>query len=163
LRRILAEQFPDETLEKISAAQDLEHSLSKIYTRGILQHGSAQRCLSGRLRKAKSQDALESSLTYGLLWLEKIPASPQKRAALATLRLILPKRKIPRFLGQSSLGAAGIPRSLALNEIYGARCAAGKPWSASIPCSSGNVCLLACAHRESQLLPGPRVIRSGAH
>src|SRR6202166_3845256 len=40
LRRILAEQFPDETLEKISVAQDLEHSLSKIYTRGILRRGS---------------------------------------------------------------------------------------------------------------------------
>jgi hypothetical protein len=41
LRRILAEQFPDETLEKISVAQDLEHSLSKIYMRGILYRGSA--------------------------------------------------------------------------------------------------------------------------
>jgi hypothetical protein len=30
LRRILAEQFPDESLEKICVAQDLEHSLSKI-------------------------------------------------------------------------------------------------------------------------------------
>jgi hypothetical protein len=31
LRRILAEQFPDETVEKLSIAADLEHSLSRIY------------------------------------------------------------------------------------------------------------------------------------
>ena len=35
LRRILAEQFPDETLEKISINADLEHSLSRVYARGV--------------------------------------------------------------------------------------------------------------------------------
>src|SRR5437899_2049947 len=89
LRRILAEQFPDETLEKISVAQDLEHSLSKIYTRGILHRGSAHVAFLA-VPEGESQDALESSLTYGLLWLEKSRQSA-KRAALATLRVILPK------------------------------------------------------------------------
>ena len=91
LRRILAEQFPDETLEKISVAQDLEHSLSKIYTRGILHRGSSQIAFLA-VPEGESQDALESSLTYGLLWLEKSRQSA-KRAALAALRLILPKGK----------------------------------------------------------------------
>ena len=31
LRRVLAENFPDETVEKISTAADLEHSLSGMY------------------------------------------------------------------------------------------------------------------------------------
>jgi hypothetical protein len=41
LRRILAEQFPDETLENISITADLEHSLSKIYARGNSRRGAA--------------------------------------------------------------------------------------------------------------------------
>lgn len=41
LRRILAEQFPDETVEKLSIAADLEHSLSRVYARGISLRGAA--------------------------------------------------------------------------------------------------------------------------
>ncbi|HET6931750.1 MAG TPA: hypothetical protein VFI45_15590 [Candidatus Acidoferrum sp.] len=93
LRRILAEQFPDETLGKISVAQDLEHSLSKIYARGILHRGSSQIAFLA-VPEGESQDALESSLTYGLLWLEKSRQSA-KRAGLAALRLILPNGKAP--------------------------------------------------------------------
>jgi hypothetical protein len=65
LSGILAEQFPDETLEKISVAQDLEHSLSKIYTRSILHCGSSQVAFLA-VPEGESPDALESSLTYGL-------------------------------------------------------------------------------------------------
>ena len=91
LRRILAEQFPDETIEKISVAADLEHSLSGIYTRGILRRGSTSIAFLA-VASTESQDALESSLTYGLLWLERSRQSV-RRAPLATLRLILPKGK----------------------------------------------------------------------
>src|SRR5689334_14745138 len=77
LRRILAEKFPDETLEKISAAQDLEHSLSKIHTRGILHRGSSQIAFLA-VSEGESQDALESSLTYGLLWLERCRQSAKR-------------------------------------------------------------------------------------
>jgi hypothetical protein len=93
LRRILAEQFPDETLEKICVAQDLEHSLSKIYTRGLL-HRSSSHVAFLAVPEGESQDTLESSLTYGLLWLERSRQSA-KRAAPAALRLILPKGKSP--------------------------------------------------------------------
>jgi len=91
LRRILAEQFPDERVEKLSAAGDLEHSLSRIYTRGILRRGSTPIAFLA-VPEGESQDALESSLTYGLLWLEHSRESA-RRAGLATLRLILPKGK----------------------------------------------------------------------
>src|SRR5271169_2015176 len=91
LRRILAEQFPDEILERISVAPDLEHTLSRIYTRGILRHGSSQTAFLA-VSEGESQDALESSLTYALLWLERARQSA-KRASLGALRLILPKGK----------------------------------------------------------------------
>jgi hypothetical protein len=42
LRRILAEQFPDETLEKLSIAADLEHTLSRIFARGITRKGATR-------------------------------------------------------------------------------------------------------------------------
>ena len=66
LRRIFAEQFPDESIEKISIAADLEHSLSGVYTRGILRRGSASIAFLA-VSATESQVALESSLSYGLL------------------------------------------------------------------------------------------------
>ncbi len=46
LRRVLAENFPDETVEKISTAADLEHSLSGMYARRLSCR--AGRRISGR-------------------------------------------------------------------------------------------------------------------
>src|SRR5271165_2475257 len=40
LRRILAENFPDEVVERLSIASDLEHSLSRSYARGISRKGA---------------------------------------------------------------------------------------------------------------------------
>lgn len=91
LKRILAEQFPDETLEKISLAPDLEHSLSKIYVRGILRRGSTSAAFLA-VPEGESPDALESSLTYALLWFER-SRQTAKHSGLASLRLILPKGK----------------------------------------------------------------------
>jgi len=144
LRRILAEQFPDETLEKISAAQDLEHSLSKIYTRGILQHGSAHVAFLA-VSESESQDALESSLTYGLLWLEKSRQSA-KRAALATLRLILPKGKSAILANR--LSALDPRLGIEIYELDAQR----ETLERVDPCSSGNVASWLVPHRESQLL-----------
>jgi hypothetical protein len=91
LRRILAENFPDETVEKLSVAPDLEHTLSGIYVRGIFRKGQmhgAFLAVSG----SESQDAIESSLTYALLWLERARQSSERRN-LSILRLILPEGK----------------------------------------------------------------------
>jgi hypothetical protein len=70
MRRILAEQFPDETVEKLSVAADLEHSLSRVYVRGISSRG-VTRCAFLAVSGGESADAIESSLTYALLWLER--------------------------------------------------------------------------------------------
>jgi hypothetical protein len=144
LRRILAEQFPDETLEKISAAQDLEHSLSKIYTRGILQRGSAHVAFLA-VSDGESQDALESSLTYGLLWLEKSRQSA-KRAALATLRLILPKGKSQVLANR--LRALDPRLGIEIYELDAQR----EILERVDPCATGNVASWLVPHRESQLL-----------
>jgi hypothetical protein len=58
LRRILAEQFPDETVEKPSTAADLEHFLSRLYARGISRKG-AMGCAFLAVPEGESPDAME--------------------------------------------------------------------------------------------------------
>jgi hypothetical protein len=62
LRRILAEQFPDETVEKLSIAADLEHTLSRVYARGTARRGTC-RCAFLAVPEGETPDAVESSLT----------------------------------------------------------------------------------------------------
>lgn len=144
LRRILAEKFPDETLEKISAAQDLEHSLSKIHTRGILHRGSSQIAFLA-VSEGESQDALESSLTYGLLWLEKSRQSA-KRAAVAALRLILPKGRSTVLANR--LRALDPRLAVELYELDPRR----ETLERVDPCATGNVASWLVPRREAQLL-----------
>ncbi|HEY2119847.1 MAG TPA: hypothetical protein VGH37_11730 [Candidatus Acidoferrum sp.] len=91
LRRILAEQFPDETVEKISISADLEHSLSRMYARGTSRRGPVTVAFLA-MADSESPEALESSLTYALLWLDRVRQSASG-AKTSALRLILPKGK----------------------------------------------------------------------
>jgi hypothetical protein len=89
LSRVLAEQFPDESLESLVISPDLEHSLSGNYARGVLRRGStcaAVLCVPG----GDSPDRVENSLTFALLWLDRTRRSA-RRGTIASLRLILPK------------------------------------------------------------------------
>jgi hypothetical protein len=89
LSHLLAEQFPDETLQSLAVSPDLEHSLSGNYARGILRHGSA--CVAVlAVPRGESSDATDNSLTFALLWLQHARRS-SSRGAIASLRLILPK------------------------------------------------------------------------
>jgi len=89
LRRILAEQFPDEIVESLSISADLEHSLSGNYARGILRRASARWAVLG-VADSESAHTVENSLTFALLWLERTRQS-SKHGPIAGLRLILPK------------------------------------------------------------------------
>jgi hypothetical protein len=46
LTHLLAEQFPDETVESLVSSRDLEHSFSGNYARGLLRRGSTHVALS---------------------------------------------------------------------------------------------------------------------
>lgn len=89
LQRILAEQFPDDVVESLTISQDLEHSLSGNYARGILRRGSLEWAVLG-VSDGESADTIENSLTFALLWLERVRRSSH-RGAIAGLRIILPK------------------------------------------------------------------------
>ncbi len=90
LRGILAAQFPDETLESLTSAPDLEHSLSKNYARGVLRGGSARWAILG-VPEDLPPGTEEQSLTFALLWLERV-RQVNRRGFVAGLRLILPAK-----------------------------------------------------------------------
>jgi hypothetical protein len=91
-KRILSGQFPDETLESLTTAPNLEHSLSGNYARGVSRSKSSNMAVLA-VPESESQDSIENSLTYGLLWLEHARKSARSNA-VAGLRLILPKGDI---------------------------------------------------------------------
>jgi hypothetical protein len=144
LRRILAERFPDETLEKVFIAADLEHSLSRVYARGISRKGMAHYAFLA-VPDEETPEALESSLAYGLLWLDRTRQSGG-RGSLSGLRLILPK-------GKAAVLAARIhaihPRLVV--QVY-ERDAQRETLERVDPCADGNINTWLAPRRESQLL-----------
>jgi hypothetical protein len=89
LAQLLAEQFPDETLESLTVSPDLEHSLSGNYARGLLRRGSTFAAVLA-VPDGESADTADNSLTFALLWLLRArQANP--RGTIAALRIILPK------------------------------------------------------------------------
>jgi hypothetical protein len=88
--RVLAEQFPDETLEApLTNAEDLEHSISGNYARGVLRKDS-ERWAVLAVPDSESATASSNSLTFGLLWLARARETSSK-GSIAGLRLIVPR------------------------------------------------------------------------
>ena len=89
LTHLLAEQFPDETLESLTISPDLEHSFSGNYARAVLRRGSAHVAVLA-VPDNESGDTADNSLTFALLWLTRV-RQWRRRGAITGLRLILPK------------------------------------------------------------------------
>ncbi|HEY6946467.1 MAG TPA: hypothetical protein VI431_15110 [Candidatus Acidoferrum sp.] len=89
LRALLAEQFPDDTVESLTISSDLEHSLSGNYARGLLRRGSLRFAVLA-VPAGESSDTTDSCLTFGLLWLSRVRHS-HAGGTIAGLRIILPK------------------------------------------------------------------------
>lgn len=88
-RRLLEEQFPDSHVETLTAAPDLEHSFSGLYTRGLLSEARAQWAILG-VSSEEDPTAVDGILTYGLLWLDWARRRTERRA-VAGLRLFVPE------------------------------------------------------------------------
>jgi hypothetical protein len=89
LRRILAAQFPDDAVESLTTAPDLEYTLSGSYARGVLRRGSSYAAFLA-VAEAESADSVDNALTFGLLWLDRLRHS-NCRGTASELRLILPR------------------------------------------------------------------------
>jgi hypothetical protein len=89
LSHLLAEQFPDETVESLTVSADLEHSLSGNYARGLLRRGSVRYAVLA-VPGGESYDTTDNCLTFALLWLARARHS-NAGTSIAGLRLILPQ------------------------------------------------------------------------
>ena len=88
--RILAEQFPDEEPEgALANGDDLEHSLSGTYARGVIRKGSERWAILA-VPSSGNAAASSNSLTSGLLWLARARERSSKEG-IAGLRLIVPR------------------------------------------------------------------------
>jgi len=144
LRRILGEQFPDDVVESLTISQDLEHSLSGNYARGVLRRGSMHWAVLG-VGDGESSDTVENSLTFALLWLERARQSG-RGDAIAGLLLILPKGGT-RVVAQR-IGALHPQLALELYERDPVREILEK----LDPRTAGNIDSYVVAQRETQTL-----------
>jgi hypothetical protein len=87
---LLAEQFPDETVETLVVSPDLEHSLSGSYARGLLRHGSTYVAFLAA-PGGESSEVADNSLTFALLWLRHVRESNGRRV-ITGVRIILPHK-----------------------------------------------------------------------
>lgn len=88
-RQFLAEQFPDEKVESLTSAPDLEHSFSGNFARGVTARGPQQ---WGVLAAAPGEmpATLDGALTFGLIWLDWLRRQASRRV-VAGLRIFLPE------------------------------------------------------------------------
>lgn len=89
LAAICAEQFPDDTLESLTVAPDLEHSLSGNYARGVLRRGKQCWALLAMPPGSPTEPAYHA-LTFALLWFDRVRRT-EHHGHLAGLRVIVPE------------------------------------------------------------------------
>jgi hypothetical protein len=83
--------FPTKPSKSYPSRPILEHSLSGLYARGLFRNGATRGAFLAVPQEA-TRDAIECSLTFALLWLERARQSSGK-GLVSLLRLILPQGK----------------------------------------------------------------------
>ena len=94
---MLARQFPDVQIERVTHRSDREHSFSVYYSRGWVRRGREAWAFLG-LSDAEGTSAIENALAYGLIWLDwlrKRPADRRHAPTVGGLKLILPPPAVP--------------------------------------------------------------------
>ena len=90
IRRLCEHEFPDESLEAITTAADLEHTLSGNYVRGVLRRGRDAWAMFAAPGAEAGEDPARC-LTFALLWLDRLRQSVARKN-VAGVRLLLPQR-----------------------------------------------------------------------
>lgn len=112
LARILAERFPDETLEApLVTGPDLEHSLSGNYARGVLRSPAGRWALLA-VPDSELPATSANCLTFGLLWLARVRETAREGYVVG-LKVIVAKEAGKRLAHL----AKALSSSIAL-EIY---------------------------------------------
>jgi hypothetical protein len=112
LRRILTDHFPDESVESLASSQDLHHSISGSYTRGIVRRGSEAYAV---LAASPGEDAatIDGILTFGLIWLQHA-RDRARRFSVHGLRLFLPRGR--STVTAHRMSALAFPQEVELYE-----------------------------------------------
>ncbi len=92
LERLLPRYFPDEKIEGLRTAMDLERSFGPAYARGLMVHGSAAWAVIA-INGEESQALVDGVLTLGVLWLHHCREQSGGRRVVEGLRVILPRGK----------------------------------------------------------------------
>jgi hypothetical protein len=88
LQRLLAREFPDGRVSRLSGASDLQHSLSGRHVRCLLQARNVSWAVTAA-PPLSSVDACNCALTAGLLWLQRLRDTCRGQPVVG-LRLLLP-------------------------------------------------------------------------
>lgn len=89
LYRVLAERFPDASVDSLTAVPNLEHSFSGLYVRGQMHEGTRSWAVMA-VSPAEDAAAIEGMLAFGLLWLDWTRSHADRRA-VEGLRLLVPE------------------------------------------------------------------------
>ena len=92
LERTLQREYPGLKLEHFSGSPDLEHSLSPVYTRGLLRAGQRAFAVLG-VSAEETQSSIDASLTFGILWMEYQRQQLAGRTVVEGLKLFLPPER----------------------------------------------------------------------
>lgn len=90
ISRLCEHQFPDETLDSITTAADLEHSLSGNYARGIMRRGKDFWAIFA-VPETDVQDDPARILTFALLWLDHLRQNAERKNVIG-VRILLPAK-----------------------------------------------------------------------
>jgi hypothetical protein len=144
LKNLLVKEFPDETLESLTTSADLEHSLSGNYARGALKRGSSHTAFLA-VPDGETQDTVNNSLTFALLWLERTRNSGY-RGSICGLRLIVPKDSCGIVAHRLAGVRVGLPITLYERD------AAREALEVIDPRRAGNLITWLVPRRESEAL-----------
>jgi len=89
LQRALQHEPAGWKLEHFSGSPDLEHSLSPVYTRGLLRSGQTAFAVLG-VSSEESQACIDAALTFGILWLDYQRRQLAAQTVVEGLKLFLP-------------------------------------------------------------------------
>lgn len=92
LERVLPRYFPEEKVEGLRTAMDLERSFGPAYARGLQVQGTTAWAVIA-VNSDESQALVHGILTLGVLWLHACREQGSGRRIVEGLRLILPRGK----------------------------------------------------------------------
>lgn len=140
--QFLREQFPDDELESVTTAPDLEHSLSGSFTRGVMHRGGQQWAVLGA-PPGELPATLDGALTFALIWMDVLRQRAGRRV-LAGLKLFLPESAT----SVTAYRMQALGRQLGI-ELYGYDETNWQGRRVSVS-DSGNVSTWLTPHREVQ-------------